>query len=316
MREGARPAHLHRAGTGGETPPLQCHETKLAELAPAKINLTLSVKGRRADGFHDIASLVVFASVADELSLMPGGELSLAVTGPFARAAGHLEANLVLKAAGALARRLPWLKQGAFSLDKRLPVAAGLGGGSADAAAALRLLARANGLPFESGAVLQVAEETGSDVPVCLLGGCRMMRGRGEILGPRLEMPRIPAVLVNPAIRLETARVFQTLGRRSGDLPCREFEQPAQAATCAEWLAAIALGGNDLEAPAIRLAPAVQTARRQLSARPGCNLARMTGSGATMVGLFEGAEAALSAAGAIAEEHPDWWVSAVTLAGI
>src|SRR5580704_15011976 len=182
----------------------------LVEFAPAKINLTLAVERRRADGFHDLASLVCFASVGDELSLTPGVELSLEVTGSFAKGAGAPDANLVLKAAKALARRFPNLRHGHFALVKHLPTAAGLGGGSADAAAALRLLARLNGLPLESGPIVETARETGSDVPVCLDGVCRMMRGRGEILGPKLAMPALFGVLVNPGARLETARVFAT----------------------------------------------------------------------------------------------------------
>ena len=288
---------------------------RLVEFAPAKINLTLAVKGRRSDGFHELASLVAFASIGDELSLLPGAELSLEVTGRFTRESGPPGANLVLIAASALARRLNGLRLGAFFLDKRLPVAAGLGGGSADAAAALRLLARLNGLGLGCEALLEAAEETGSDVPVCLSGGCRMMRGRGEILGPRLEMPQICAVLVNPGMHLETARVFKALGAGSRLSSCREFVPPTQAAAPDEWLAAIVASDNDLEAPAISLAPAVQTAKQRLGAEPGCVLTRMTGSGATMVGIFKEAQAAICAARSIAAERPHWWVRQVMLEG-
>jgi 4-diphosphocytidyl-2-C-methyl-D-erythritol kinase len=287
----------------------------LVEFARAKINLTLAVEGRRADGFHEIASLVVFASIGDELSLLPDRALSLEVTGPFADGAGAAHSNLVLKAATALARHVPGLRQGGFLLEKRLPAAAGLGGGSADAAAALRLLARLNGLSLESAAILEAAREIGSDVPVCLSGGCRMMAGRGEILGRRLTMPRLCAVLVNPGVRLETARVFAALASRGGSGPSRKFTAPAELASRRDWLKAIALCDNDLEAPAIGLAPDVHHAKQRLSVQPGCVLARMSGSGATVFGLFEEEEAAETAARAITAEEPGWWTRKVMLNG-
>jgi 4-diphosphocytidyl-2-C-methyl-D-erythritol kinase len=306
-------AELEEPSTDGS--PADGHGFPLVEFAPAKINLTLAVKGLRADGFHELASLVAFASIGDGLSLLPGGELSLEVTGRFVRDAGPPGANLVLIAARALARRLKGLKLGAFFLDKRLPVAAGLGGGSADAAAALRLLARLNGLGLDCEALLEAAQESGSDVPVCLSGGCRMMRGRGEVLGPRLEMPQICAVLVNPGMHLETARVFKALRAGPQLSPCREFAPPTQAPAPDEWLAAIAACDNDLEAPAISLAPAVRAAKQLLAAEPGCVLARMTGSGATIFGIFKEAQAGMGAARAIAARRPHWWVRQVMLAG-
>jgi len=289
--------------------------TPLVEFAPAKINLTLAVRERRADGFHELESLVAFASIGDELRLAPGPGLSLEVKGEFADEAGPGEANLVLKASQALARRLPGLRFGCFFLEKRLPVAAGLGGGSADAAAALRLAARLNGLAPDGEALVGAAQETGSDVPVCLALGSRVMRGRGEILGPALVTPPFHAVLVNPRERLETTRVFATLAAHRRSPPLGAFAAPHPGATPAEWLAAIAAHGNDLEAPASALAPAIGAARRRLAAASGCSLARLTGSGATMVGLFEHAAAATAAASAIASEHPTWWVRDVTLGG-
>ncbi|MBV9567629.1 MAG: 4-(cytidine 5'-diphospho)-2-C-methyl-D-erythritol kinase [Hyphomicrobiales bacterium] len=287
----------------------------LVEFAPAKINLTLAVERRRADGFHDLASLVAFASIGDELSLRPSPELSLKVTGAFAQDAGAPDANLVLKTARALARRLPGLRQGKFSLVKQLPAAAGLGGGSADAAAALRLLARLNGLSPESAPILEVARETGSDVPVCLAGGCRMMRGRGEILGPKLAMPPLQGVLVNPGIHLETARVFAALAKEGSRGGSVVFEPPFAKSPPSDWVAAIAICGNDLEAPAIRLAPSVHGASKRLRAQRGCLLARMTGSGTTVFGLFEDEASAALAARAIGEAEPSWWIQNVSLNG-
>src|SRR4051812_15213051 len=172
--------------------------TILVEHAPAKVNLTLKVLGRRADGYPLLDSLVVFAGEADRLSLAPGQALSLTVRGLTARQAGPLGDNLVLKAASALAGEVPGLKLGRFVLDKRLPVAAGLGGGSSDAGAALRLLARANRIALSDTRLQNVARRIGADVPVCLMPRPRRMRGIGEKLSAPLTIPKLSAVLVNP----------------------------------------------------------------------------------------------------------------------
>jgi 4-diphosphocytidyl-2-C-methyl-D-erythritol kinase len=289
------------------------HDFPLVEFAPAKINLTLAVSGRRADGFHELASLVAFASIGDEVRLIPGDRLTLEVSGEFAEEAGRSDANLVIKAAKALARRQKELRLGAFLLEKRLPVAAGLGGGSADAAAALRLIARLNNISPASEAVIEAAQETGSDVSVCLALGCRMMHGRGEILGPRLDLPPLHTVLVNSGERLETRRVFAALGGRHRSSNLDEFPVPGPSATAGEWLMAIAACGNDLERPAIGLAPSIEDARLRLQGEPGCVLARMTGSGATVVGFFEDESGAINAASSVAARHSSWWVRQVTL---
>ena len=182
-----------------------------AERAPAKINLTLRVLGRRADGYHELESLVVFAAVGDTLTFASGRTLSLAVRGPTAGAAGEVIDNLVLNAAHALAARIEGLKLGRFVLSKRLPVAAGLGGGSADAGAALRLLARANRIALDDPRLLAAALATGADVPVCLDPRPRVMRGIGEILSDPLDLPRLPAVLVNPGVAVPTKEAFAAL---------------------------------------------------------------------------------------------------------
>ena len=190
------------------------------ENAPAKVNLTLRVLGRRADGYHELESLVAFAEVGDRLSFAPGGELALTVRGPNAAQAGEGADNLVLKAAQALAARVAGIGLGAFDLDKRLPVAAGLGGGSADAAAALRLLARANNIPADDGRLYDAARVTGADVPVCLDPRPRLMRGIGEILSAPLKLPALPVVLANPGVALPTKSVFagwRRAGRASSD---------------------------------------------------------------------------------------------------
>src|SRR6201990_2494373 len=175
----------------------------LTDEGRAKVNLTLRVIGRRVDGYHDLESVVAFADCADRLTLAPGGELSLKTTGPLAQACGDTSDNLVLKAAMLLAARVPDLKVGAFTLDKVLPVAAGIGGGSADAAAALRLLARLNGLALDDARLAEVALLTGADVPVCLASRACDMTGVGEGLLP-LDMPKLPCVLINPNVPVAT----------------------------------------------------------------------------------------------------------------
>jgi 4-diphosphocytidyl-2-C-methyl-D-erythritol kinase len=283
----------------------------LATRAPAKVNLTLHVLGRRPDGYHELESLVAFAGTGDDLSLRPG-ELSLSVSGPTANAAGGEADNLVLKAARALARRIPGLSTGAFHLTKRLPVAAGLGGGSADAAAALRLLARLNGLSRDDPAILASASETGADVPVCLQSRARMIGGAGEVLGPPLRLPPLFAVLANPGVPVATAAVFRTLGRGE-----RGTASPhptiAPAIDRSRLVAVIAGGRNDLETAAIALAPAIGEALASMRAATGCRLARMSGSGATVFGLFDDGAASVAAEKAIRRARPGWWVRATRL---
>ena len=180
----------------------------LVARAPAKVNLTLRVLGRRADGYHELESLVVFADCGDRLTFTPGGVLALTLSGATASAAGADADNLVLKAARALAAHMPDLILGAFHLEKNLPVAAGLGGGSSDAAAALRLIAQANKLAPDSPHLQAAARTTGADVPVCLDPRPRVMRGIGEQLSEPLPLPQLPAVLVNPSVALATKQVF------------------------------------------------------------------------------------------------------------
>src|SRR4051812_7680849 len=187
----------------------------LQENARAKVNLTLRVVGRRADGYHDLESVVAFADCADLLTLDAGGALSLTTTGPRAQECGDTADNLVIKAARLLGERIEGMTFGAFVLDKQLPVAAGIGGGSADAAAALRLLARANGLELSDPRVLQVARLTGADVPVCVQSRACIMTGVGDSLMP-LSLPRLPCVMVNPRLPVATKDVFKELGLRNG----------------------------------------------------------------------------------------------------
>jgi 4-diphosphocytidyl-2-C-methyl-D-erythritol kinase len=287
----------------------------LVEDAPAKVNLTLRVLGRRADGYHEIESLVAFAGVGDRLSFVPGGALALNVRGPSAAQAGATADNLVLKAAGALADRLPTVGAGTFDLEKRLPVAAGLGGGSADAAAALRLLARTNKLAPDDPLLYAAARATGADVPVCLDPRTRLMRGIGEVLFGPFKLPALQGVLVNPGVALATKAVFD------------RWKPPATPGVPADLTVLTAMSkrdqlvrfllsqANDLESAAIALTPVVADVLLALSSQPHCELARMSGSGATCFAVFASAAAAIKAAEAIHAEYPNWWVRATALGG-
>jgi 4-diphosphocytidyl-2-C-methyl-D-erythritol kinase len=286
----------------------------LATRAPAKINLTLHVRGRRPDGYHELESLVAFAGTGDAVSLEPAEGLSLAVEGPTADLAGPSPDNLVLKAARLLAEARPGLRAGAFRLVKRLPVAAGIGGGSSDAAAALRLLARLNGLPLSDPDLREAARRTGADVPVCLEPRARMMRGVGEVLGPALGFAPLFAVLVNPRVPVETPRVFKALGLAPGqELPGASHPELPADAGVGDVLRAIEAGRNDLEPPARAVEPAVGDALAALGGTPGCRLARMSGSGATCFALYADCTSAAAAARALRRERPAWWVKATSL---
>lgn len=285
----------------------------LVTRAPAKINLTLHVLGRRADGYHELESLVAFARVGDELQLVPGPCLSLTVSGPTAGLAGSEADNLVLKASRLLAERVDGLKVGAFHLIKQLPVAAGIGGGSSDAAAALRLLARLNHLPMSHPTVREAARLTGADVPVCLEPHARMMRGIGEELGPAVQLPPFFAVLVNPRVPVETPAVFKALGLRPGEaLGCAPHPAP-EVASFDAFLQDLQSARNDLEPPARQVQPMIDEALACVARTEGCRLARMSGSGATVFGLYDDAQGAAEAARAILDARPDWWVEATDL---
>jgi 4-diphosphocytidyl-2-C-methyl-D-erythritol kinase len=305
------------------------------ERAPAKVNLTLHVIARRRDGYHDIESLVVFADIGDSLSFAPGGPLALRVRGPTAAAAGAIGDNLVLTAVRALSERIAGLTLGALVLTKRLPVAAGLGGGSADAAAALRLLAGANRLAMDDPRLLAAARATGADVPVCLDPRPRIMRGIGDVLSAPLDLPRLPAVLVNPGVAVPTKDVFAALAlppplagevaerSEAGEGPhegsCRLTPSPTlpgkRGREHTEFVAILTAGRNDLEAPAIKLQPAIADVLAALRQMPHCRLARMSGSGATCFGLFDSGRAATAAARTLRARHCGWWVRATVLAG-
>jgi 4-diphosphocytidyl-2-C-methyl-D-erythritol kinase len=281
----------------------------LADHAPAKVNLTLRVLGRRADGYHELESLVVFADFGDRLSFSRGGDLVLTVHGPSAAAAGEGGDNLVHKAARALAARRPGLALGAFDLDKRLPVAAGLGGGSSDAAAALRLLAEANGIARDDADLHAAARATGADVPVCLDPRPRLMHGTGEKLSAPLVLPPLHAVLVNQGVSLATKDVFAGWTPAAEPIPLLDLAAIETATGFEQLLQCLATQPNDLEAAALKLAPPIADVIAALRALPGCRLVRMSGSGATCFGLFSSAEEAASAAKMLRGKNPAWWVN-------
>ena len=290
----------------------------LIEEARAKVNLTLRVIGRRVDGYHDLESLVAFADCADRLSLVPGPGLDLTTIGPLASACGETADNLVLKAARLLGERVPDLKAGSFTLDKVLPVAAGIGGGSADAAAALRLLAKLNNLALDDNKLVEVALLTGADVPVCLASRPCDMTGVGENLLP-LSLPKMPCVMVNPRVAVATKDVFSALGLRNGELLVGTSDilqapaWPQAGASVEDWVEALAESSNDLEAPAMRIQPVITEVIAALNAANGAWLARMSGSGATCFAIFENTAEAQRAAQRIQLDHPQWWVHAGVL---
>lgn len=281
-----------------------------SEPAPAKVNLTLRILGKRADGYHDLESLVVFAHLSDQVTLTLDAALGLDVDGPTAAAAGDISDNLVLRAARELAGRTDGLRLGRFALAKRIPVAAGLGGGSSDAAAALRLIMRVNGIARDNRRVMDAARATGADVPVCLDPRPRVMRGIGDVLSAPLDLPPLPAVLVNPGVPVPTRDVFGKLGLAPGERRGLASEIDAgrlkERAALLDYLAS---QPNDLEAPAIALQPVIADVLGALAQQNGCMLARMSGSGATCFGLFETETAAAAAAQALAPSHPKWWVA-------
>ena len=272
----------------------------LTELAPAKVNLFLHVVGRRDNGYHELDSLAVFPGAADRLEATVADGLTLQVGGPLGSGLGGGPDNLVLRAACALADHTGAGFGARLVLEKRLPVASGIGGGSADAAAALRLLVRLWGLSVPEQDLLGIALRLGADVPVCLASHPARMTGLGDRLGPAPALPPFGMVLVNPGVGVSTPEVFRA---RAG-----LFSQPARLPAAWSGLTAMVDGlrglTNDLEPPALRLCPVIADVLAWLRAQPGCLLARMSGSGATCFGLFAPGEAPLAAARAA---PAGWW---------
>lgn len=267
--------------------------------APAKINLTLHVTGQRADGYHELDSLVVFADIGDRIRVEPSDTTMLTVDGPMAAGVPVDDSNLVVRAAAKMGVAAD------IHLEKHLPNAAGLGGGSSDAAVTLGALAGVSGKPVP-GDVLSL----GADIPVCQVGRAARMRGVGDRVEPVEGVPMLHAVLVNPNLPVMTKDVFAGLGRPDNSAMPETLPQFDEAGDLIEWLATMR---NDLEAPAIKAEPVIQQVFDRLSVTPGCLLARMSGSGGTCFGLYSDAETAASASGRLRETHPGWWVLAVRL---
>jgi 4-diphosphocytidyl-2-C-methyl-D-erythritol kinase len=274
---------------------------RLTEAAPAKINLYLHVTGRRDDGYHLLDSLVVFAGIGDTLSAELADTLSLHVHGPSAAALIDQPDNLVMRAARSLAAVSGTTSGAALSLEKRLPVASGVGGGSADAAAALRLLCRLWQLPMDAGTLANLAEQLGADVPVCLINRPARMQGVGERLEAAPSLPGCGILLVNPGVALPTGDVFRA---RAGPFSPSAILPPA-------WETASAMADdlgrfrNDLQPVAVSLRPVIGAVLTALRSTPGCLLARMSGSGATCFALYPDAAAARRAAETLPD--PAWW---------
>jgi 4-diphosphocytidyl-2-C-methyl-D-erythritol kinase len=286
--------------------------TALRDTGRAKLNLTLKVLGRRADGFHELRSLVAFASLGDEVELDPHGPLGLKVEGRFAGALGG--DNLIIKAAQLASNKVPGLKLGRFRLVKLLPVASGLGGGSADAAAALRLIARANDGALSEATLAELAPQLGSDVSVCLKSRPALISGRGEMVEPVAGFPSCGVLLANPSQPLATEAVYAALNAEAWTLSGRpdaerlDFHRDFEA-----LLAYVTPRGNDLERPAAQLVPVIRDVLAALRALDGVRLARLSGSGATCFALFASESDAKLAGARLVAEFPNWWVAASAL---
>jgi 4-diphosphocytidyl-2-C-methyl-D-erythritol kinase len=285
-------------------------ETKtLIVSAPAKINLYLTITGRRADGLHLIDSLVAFTTLGDELAITPGEPLNVTSNGVFAANMPLPYNNLVYQAAQQLADAAGVSARADIVITKNLPVAAGIGGGSSDAAATLRTLADAWGISAADANLDKIGLSLGSDLPVCILGETSYAGGIGEKLSPGPKLPNAGILLVNPGVALVTSSVYGA--RQGGFSPVNRFDKAPQNA--AELAAMLEDRENDLAAPAIRLCPVIRDVLSTLNRTPGCHIGRMTGSGATCFGIFDDLAAAQAAKETITRDG--WWVEATEIAG-
>jgi 4-diphosphocytidyl-2-C-methyl-D-erythritol kinase len=286
----------------------------LRHIAPAKINLYLHVTGQRPDGYHELDSVVIFAPVGDEICVLPDDILTLKIVGPEASALKDFEVseNLVFQAAHMLAGKYKVTTGAAITLNKVLPVASGIGGGSADAAATLNALVDLWKLKPAAGELAELALALGADVPVCLMSRPLRMTGIGEKLHETPAMPNGIFVLVNPRVSQPTPDVFAELHR--GEWKPSGFSSALPSdMDFYSFVSELKSRTNDLEQPAIRLAPVIEDVLTVINAQANCRLARMSGSGATCFGLFQRIEEAEAAATEIRRQHPDWWVQTAGL---
>lgn len=284
-------------------------------IAPAKINLFLHVGSARADGYHPIESLVAFADYGDDLRFTPGGNgYSISVGGPFAKDAGDPAHNLVIKAAAALKQKIPNARGGEFLLTKNLPAGAGLGGGSSDAAAALRLIAAESAIAPGDPALHAAARETGADILVCLEKKARIISGVGDVLSEPVVIPPLHAVLIWPNAPASTPTVYRAYDEeevpRSTAFGIRASDVPREPRAFLEFLAR---QNNDLTHAAWRVVPHIAEADATLRAVDHVRLIRMSGSGSTVFGICESRQDAETAAAAVRAKYPEWWVQATTL---
>ncbi|WP_319773063.1 4-(cytidine 5'-diphospho)-2-C-methyl-D-erythritol kinase [Breoghania sp.] len=283
---------------------------RLSEQARAKVNLALHVTGRRADGYHELDTIAAFPPLGDTLHADPTDDLSLTIKGPFARDLTADGDNLVLRAAHALREVFAVQAGAALVLEKHLPVASGIGGGSADAAAALRILCRLWDIEATDPRLHEIAARLGADVPMCLASAPLRAQGIGDRLTPLAALPQAGFLLVNPCIEVSTPAVFRALASREnpaiGTMP-QTFPDARQLA------AFLRTTRNDLEPPATALATPIRDVLAALNGLPDVLLARMSGSGATCFAIFEDAPMASRAATTLQQARPDWWVAATTL---
>ena len=285
-------------------------------LAPAKVNLFLHVGPVQPNGRHPLDSLVMFAGeeAADRLSVMTSDDLSMTLTGPGMTNPDHIgpvDDNLVLRAARALQAETGTTQGAAFTLEKHLPIAAGIGGGSADAAAALRLLTDLWGT--DTAAAHKIAPALGGDVPVALQGHAALMQGEGERIRRAPDLPRVPALLVNPGLACPTGPVFRAYDEAGGGAGFREFGAVPPFERVWDLVHWLGNQRNDLQAPAIAAVPEIAGVLDTLQALPDVLLARMSGSGATCFALFDTEDAARRAEAQLSADRPDWWIRATSL---
>lgn len=283
--------------------------TDFTILAPAKINLFLHITGKRDDGYHLLQSLIVFVDVGDRLTFAPHDGMFIDIEGPFATELQALRDNLVYKAARALADEYGVPLRGKITLEKNLPTASGMGGGSSDAAATLTGLAKLWGLPEEQDRLLRLAQKLGADVPACLIRKPVWTEGIGEKITRLPEMPTMHLVLANPRAPTQTPEVFSRFDAR--------FSPPIQfigrRKTLREWIADLKIYRNDLTDAAIGVSPVISTVLQALRDTPNCHFSRLSGSGATCYGVYDNRESALAAVNKLHTAYPRWWIAAASL---